>query len=198
MSIKSPDDPRVRRTRKLLQQSLNALLAEKEWNDISVQDIAVRAEVNRATFYAHFEDKYALLSYSIQEQFRDALNRRSAHWVTFSPENVRLLILVAYEFLSAFVGHCVPGKAQNMEEQSAIFISLQTQFYDRVLIWLTSTARVEKKPEVTAMAVSWAIFGTVLQWTRSERRLDANTAADEILARVLPMLAPYLSEAGVR
>jgi AcrR family transcriptional regulator len=158
----------------------------------------VRAEVNRATFYAHFEDKYALLSYSIQEQFREVLNRHSSHWATFSPENVRLLILVAYEFLSGFARHFVPGKAQNIEEQSAIFISLQMQFYDPVLTWLTNAAWVEKKPEITAMAISWAIFGTVLQWTRSERRLDANTAADEILARVLPMLAPYLSEAGVR
>jgi AcrR family transcriptional regulator len=43
----------VRRTRVLLQQSLGKLLATKEFDKISVQDIAEEATVNRATFYEH-------------------------------------------------------------------------------------------------------------------------------------------------
>jgi AcrR family transcriptional regulator len=46
-------DPRVRRTRKLLQDALRSLLFERRFSRISVQDIAERATVNRATFYAH-------------------------------------------------------------------------------------------------------------------------------------------------
>jgi AcrR family transcriptional regulator len=193
MSIKSPDDPRVRRTRKLLQQALSELLSEKELSSISVQDIAARADINRATFYTHFDDKFALLTYSVQEQFKDELNRRSAHWSDFTPENVRLLILVAYEFLSDFVGHCAPTKHTAPDEQGLVLMNLQIQIYDRVLAWVKA-AKVEAKPEVTAMAVSWAIFGTVLQWTRMERRIDPNYAADQILTRVLPMLQPYFAK----
>lgn len=55
-------DPRVKRTRQALLQAFVALLEEKQnFHSISVQDIAERATVNRATFYDHFEDKYALL-----------------------------------------------------------------------------------------------------------------------------------------
>ena len=58
-------DPRVRRTRQLLQQALDKLLQTKDFENISVQDIAEAATVNRATFYDHFADKFALLEYSV-------------------------------------------------------------------------------------------------------------------------------------
>lgn len=56
-------DLRVRRTYKLLCDALVELIREKPFEKISVTDICDRAMVHRATFYAHFEDKYALLEY---------------------------------------------------------------------------------------------------------------------------------------
>ncbi|MDP4118512.1 MAG: TetR/AcrR family transcriptional regulator [Bacillota bacterium] len=56
-------DLRVKRTHKLLSESLVSLMIEKPFEKISVVDICERAMVHRATFYAHFEDKYQLLRY---------------------------------------------------------------------------------------------------------------------------------------
>ena len=66
-------DPRVKRTRKLLQKSFGELLMEKGFQSITVADITERAEVNRATFYLHFEDKYALLNHMVWDAFHDLL-----------------------------------------------------------------------------------------------------------------------------
>lgn len=55
------EDLRVRRTRKLLRQALIELTIEKGFAAVTVQDIAERAMVNRATFYRHYLDKYDLL-----------------------------------------------------------------------------------------------------------------------------------------
>ena len=63
-------DPRVKRTRKLLQDALLELLTEKNFDAITVQDIAERSTINRATFYAHFADKYALFASYSREWFR--------------------------------------------------------------------------------------------------------------------------------
>ena len=49
-------DPRIRRTRKLLQGALGALMQSKSFDEISVQDITEAATVNRATFYDHYND----------------------------------------------------------------------------------------------------------------------------------------------
>src|ERR1700738_4216470 len=71
-------DPRLRRTRQLLQDALRNLLKQKEFDKISVQDITEAATVNRATFYAHFEDKFALLGELIRVTFLDLLAQRNA------------------------------------------------------------------------------------------------------------------------
>jgi AcrR family transcriptional regulator len=50
------EDPRVKRTRGLIVRSFNELVAEKGHTGLTVQEIAERATINRATFYAHFAD----------------------------------------------------------------------------------------------------------------------------------------------
>lgn len=55
------EDRRVKRTRKTLQDALIALILEKGYEAITVQDVIDRADVGRSTFYAHFVDKEALL-----------------------------------------------------------------------------------------------------------------------------------------
>ena len=67
-------DPRVKRTRGLILGAFESLLAEKNFESISVQDVTEKAQINRATFYAHFEDKYALLNYSITQMFRQEIH----------------------------------------------------------------------------------------------------------------------------
>ncbi|WP_368650140.1 TetR/AcrR family transcriptional regulator [Bacillus inaquosorum] len=60
-------DPRILRTRKLLIDSFYKLTSMKDFKDITIQDIADEATVNRATFYSHFEDKYELMEFVISD-----------------------------------------------------------------------------------------------------------------------------------
>jgi AcrR family transcriptional regulator len=54
-------DRRVQKTRKLLQDALIELVAEKGYETVTIQEILDRANVGRSTFYAHFQDKDQLL-----------------------------------------------------------------------------------------------------------------------------------------
>jgi AcrR family transcriptional regulator len=54
-------DRRVQRTNQLLRAALVSLIQEKGYENITVQNIIDRANVGRATFYAHFENKEDLL-----------------------------------------------------------------------------------------------------------------------------------------
>jgi len=54
-------DRRIQRTRQLLQDALLALILEKGFDAVTVQDVIDRANVGRSTFYAHFQDKEDLL-----------------------------------------------------------------------------------------------------------------------------------------
>ena len=54
-------DRRVQRTQQLLRAALLSLIEEKGFETLTVQDIIDRANVGRATFYAHFDNKEDLL-----------------------------------------------------------------------------------------------------------------------------------------
>ena len=54
-------DRRVQKTRKLLQDSLIALVSEKGYESVTIREILDKANVGRSTFYAHFQDKDQLL-----------------------------------------------------------------------------------------------------------------------------------------
>jgi AcrR family transcriptional regulator len=65
-------DRRVRRTRRALQAALVALVVDRGYERITVQDVLDRADVGRSTFYAHFRDKDALFT-SCFDDLRDGL-----------------------------------------------------------------------------------------------------------------------------
>src|SRR5829696_7836983 len=54
-------DRRVQKTRKLLQDALIELVAEKGYEAVTIQEILDKANVGRSAFYAHFQDKDQLL-----------------------------------------------------------------------------------------------------------------------------------------
>ena len=58
---KTLTDRRIRRTQKLLKESLIELMSEKDFKDITIKDITEHADLNRGTFYLHYADTYELL-----------------------------------------------------------------------------------------------------------------------------------------
>lgn len=62
-------DRRVQRTEQLLRETLIALILEKGYDAITIQDVLGRANLGRSTFYAHFRDKEDLLLSGFQVLF---------------------------------------------------------------------------------------------------------------------------------
>lgn len=187
-------DPRVKRTRKLLQEALLALLAEKNFDAITVQDIAERSTINRATFYSHFEDKYALFACFLREWFRQAVRRRLADCATLSRSNLRLLIMVSMEALAELDDHCQPTETMKPLVMSVV----QEELSELLLDWLEQTPRRATQQQVplasTAAGLSWAIFGTALDWSRMPERSPAEPTAGGIADLLTDGLASVVGE----
>src|SRR5438067_9701914 len=62
-------DPRVVRTQQMLRDALIALILEKGYDAITIQDITDKAGLRRATFYLHYKDKEELLFAILGETF---------------------------------------------------------------------------------------------------------------------------------
>ncbi|MFD2215801.1 TetR/AcrR family transcriptional regulator [Metabacillus endolithicus] len=70
-------DLRVIRTKKLIKEALLKLIQEKGFENMTIQDIADEALINRATFYLHYQDKYDLLeqvSNTYLQELMDEIN----------------------------------------------------------------------------------------------------------------------------
>ena len=188
-------DPRVKRTRDLIQRSFMEIVEEKGFNPISVQDITARAGINRATFYAHFPDKYALLDYAIGESFRQEIERRMLNVCEFKIENLRMLVVTVCEFVGKVHSHI------DKEEQYQILAEAQirNQVYELILHWLEKIETIRNcsvSRERAATAASWAIYGLAHQWAHEKRKSTASTFSDEVMPLVAANLGQTIEIAG--
>lgn len=94
------EDRRIRRTKKLLRETLAELMDEKEFKDISVKEITERADLNRGTFYLHYKDTYDLLE-KIED---DLINNFNALILDYQPtaDNVSAFMIInqVYDFIA--------------------------------------------------------------------------------------------------
>src|SRR2546421_2012434 len=99
-------DPRVKRTRQLLMQAFTELVAEKDIRAITVQEIAGRATLNRATFYAHFRDKEALLDAAFRDRTREMLAEKLTPSFPLTGEDLCSLFCIVCQILNTLVHRC--------------------------------------------------------------------------------------------
>jgi AcrR family transcriptional regulator len=178
-------DPRTKRTRQLLLDAFRQLLEEKTFEDITVQDITERATVNRATFYAHFEDKYILAEQSLREWIQRALRKNLPPGAAFTPANLQLLIQTLCEFLADLHSHCAPSNRNQFA--SAVEQQTKLQVHEILLGWLQQDRSWQSMPqtqiELQATMTSWAMYGAAMRWSQGERK----ESAEQFARNALPM-----------
>jgi len=177
-------DPRIRRTRSLLYAAFMSILSEQAFHSISVQDITERAGVNRSTFYLHFPDKYALVEYSLEEQFRQEIAKRMLNACQFSLKNLRLLVITVCEFIAHFISQCAQTDPRF---ESLVEAQVRRQMQSLLQVWLEQL-NPDRDQSMTATAASWAIYGLALEWSHQKKCPQAETFSDQ----VLPILAGIL------
>jgi len=187
-------DPRVKRTRKLLADAFVALLFEKGFHTLSVQDVAERATVNRATFYAHFVDKYDLLDHVTSEWFREALTSKVAPTAPFTLGNLQVLIVTLLETLAQFHDQCHHG---GRDLDRLIESKAQQELAAFLAEWLAPLPPSEVEQwlsrETAATVMSWAIFGAGVEWSRGAKTRTADEMAREVVALLTGGLTRALS-----
>jgi AcrR family transcriptional regulator len=180
-------DPRIRRTRKLLQGALGKLMLTKSFDEISVHDIAEEATVNRATFYDHYTDKFALLNASVAGGFHEMLHERHIRYDAGCPYAVAGIIQATCDyFLQVHSG----GACERQTHFEPLMDAAITAAIRHLLLeGLNRATRPSViPPELVAAAASSAICSGVKQWLASPERPVADVVVAQLLGLVLPML----------
>jgi AcrR family transcriptional regulator len=164
-------DPRIRRTRGLLQDALRRLLEEKEFDKITIQDITEAATLNRATFYAHYPDKFALLEELIRVSFLQLLDCRKIRFDGSCATAFHPIILAVCDYLAEL-------QKSNSAKQRQFEAFVEGTVIDQIRVILMDGSQkhpVERSipPEMIAAAASWAIYGAVKQWVNTPEHIPA-------------------------
>lgn len=176
-------DPRVVRTRQFIQDAFTELLRHKDFHQITISDITSKATINRATFYAHYQDKYELLDALWADGFTSFLLQRIRPDAPLTEETIRQLIQALCDYHQTLNNKCMknytsvaPVVEKNIKQQLESFI---TQ-----LVTHGANGQDPALLKSAATSMSWSIYGVTYQWN-----LDGRTESPEQLAaRILPIM----------
>jgi AcrR family transcriptional regulator len=170
-------DPRIRRTRQLFHQALEKLLEKKEFDEISVQDIADAATVNRATFYDHYPDKFALLESLVGCRFHDLLVEREVQFDGTCGSALKAIVLAVCDYLTRMQGpDCRRQCEPHME--SAIIAVVRRILLEGLRRHPPDNSAVA--PEIIASTASWAIYGAAKEWAQTPDRCSSEEIANTV------------------
>jgi AcrR family transcriptional regulator len=161
-------DPRVVRTRQLLRDALVSLIAEKGFDAITVQDIADRATLNRATFYLHYQDKHDLLIKSLHDAIDELMadigpTEEKAPLMVDGPQRpiVQVFQHVARHarFFQVMMG---------AEGVPSFIAGVRDYMAEITLNWLNVLQPDPEKSivplEIVANSLSWSLLGVLIWW----------------------------------
>jgi AcrR family transcriptional regulator len=174
-------DPRILRSRSMLMDALATLLNAKDFDHISVQEIADQATLNRATFYLHYPDKNALLLAMTGLRFRDLIARRAISF-TDCDGALRAIALGVCDYL-AETTRC-PTRLAGIPLEHSIIPVVEDIFREGFSHHPLSPG---VDAPLLATTVAWAIFGAARSWFQSPTRISAEAMATHIEAMLKPL-----------
>ena len=197
-------DLRIQRTRILLCDTLINLIAEKGFDAISVKDIAERAMINRATFYRHFEDKYALVTYifkeAIAQMFKEVGSaEKNIEILTdfdtvpedLSSEKMRDAIATLASFFGYFAKNEKLYRSLLGKNGSPWFSAQMSNYLSMIWLHRIQSANLLKKKragapalseEMVAACLARSVVGMITWWLESGRKETAEEMATGCLS----------------
>ncbi len=170
-------DPRVVRTRRSLEEAFHHLMATKGFESLTVKDLTEQAGVNRATFYAHFEDKFALLTYAIERGFGNELAQFSAE-IPFRTAQLQELVTIVCDFFAQFGSRVCTTSDRQFDP--LVEKVVQRQIERLLFDWLSADGRIGDASvplAVVTTSISWSVVGAGLAWSEQGDGVSAEEVA---------------------
>jgi AcrR family transcriptional regulator len=169
------EDRRVQRTRGLLREALFSLIQEKGFEPLSVQNIIDRANVGRATFYAHFDNKEDLLLAGFDE-LRASFKQRQREVLSRGRSVEERVFAFSREMFAHANGHRDLFRAMVAKQSGAVI----QQVLHKMLVDLIRDDMKAMAPrgdgdsissEALVQFIAGGLFGLLMWWLDGKMRL---------------------------
>ena len=174
-------DRRIKKSQKAIEASLIKLMSEKNFEDITMNEIAKEADVSRGTIYLNYEDKYHILQKCMDAELNKLIesctpNQNSRHVV-----GQQALLMQTLEYI---------------KRNSDVFILLLEKrgvetFRDKLLTLIKENMFVEVKleginqgmdREIFAQFWSVAVIGVIEWWVKHSMEYSSEDIAEHLFS----------------
>ncbi|MCT4545254.1 MAG: TetR/AcrR family transcriptional regulator [Vallitalea sp.] len=182
-------DRRSQRTRTLIFEAFNELLREKRYSKITVQDIILKANIGRSTFYSHFETKDELLNETCKiifaHVFSDDIIAEAYHNFT-NEKNITA-------YISHILYHLKEDdkkiKSLFIYEDSGIFISRFKEYFKDYLLKIISIESIKGISKSYLIDhITCSFVDTIIWWLNNCKEETPETIAKNYLYVIRPLI----------
>ncbi|MBQ8302300.1 MAG: TetR/AcrR family transcriptional regulator [Clostridia bacterium] len=181
--MSAKEDLRVKRTKKALAEAFVTVLNEKPFDEITVNELCLKADVRRATFYKHYSDKFDFLA-SYTRALRDEFD--TLIWESEKPEPTKEYYVEYAKQVVEFI--CEHTKAIKNIYTSNLFPSVLTviieQNYkdtcERLERSVAAGMKLNASVEVTAAMCSGGVSAVIFAWLSTGMVLTADELSEQV------------------
>lgn len=163
--MQNKTDLRIIKTKKVIYESLETLMKDHPFEEIKVSDICEKAMINRSTFYAHYTDKYELLSEfinTLKNNLTIELNKN---------ENIKNTKEYYLEMIRLFLEHLEERKdtyyAIMINNQNSITMDILYDTIYKDIIKQNDTSTPRKIPlEIVSKFYLGGVFNVCMEWLK--------------------------------
>lgn len=152
----SQSDPRVKRTRRAIEQAFWELMKAKGFDGVTISQVTAKAGINRATFYAHYADKVDVVSAVAARAFAGMIPAELLEAQEFSEDVCRGFVEVVNSYVFSFYDVC---RFDDASFVARIDSGVRQHLYRVVLAVLGTEDALDT--QLDAAMISAAIYGAV-------------------------------------
>lgn len=181
-------DRRVKYTKMVLKESFIKLLESKDISQISIKEICEDADINRATFYAHYSDQYDLL-HKIENELLDNINARLAE---LDQKNDSMDVVLLAEKIFVYIKENAKVCKLLLSERGDFSFQKQIMMlvYDTIITELTGNNKISKEDAeyVYSFTITGCV-GIVQKWLDEDMKKSTGFMAEMVVNLTLGLIS---------
>ncbi|WP_347287899.1 TetR/AcrR family transcriptional regulator [Staphylococcus xylosus] len=185
------EDRRVRKTKNAIKQAFIKLLAEKELERITIQDITTLADINRGTFYLHYEDKYLLLSDLEDEILAGLADETGTYKLVLQDSNLEDFAKI---FSEKILKNIILHIQKDIDFYLVIFkLDRKSHLEDKIseLMYANMAENISNKQNISDIPldyfhsyVSGATISFIKHWVQDKNRMEPDIVVDYLFKMI--------------
>ncbi|MFC4807803.1 TetR/AcrR family transcriptional regulator [Paenibacillus sp. GCM10023250] len=172
-------DRRILKTRQAIQNALIELMAEKDFEQITINDISQKADLNRGTLYLHYADKYDLLDQCIKDHLNQMVNHCVLSHTEEQCSDIVQSPLPLFQYLEKhylFYSSMLSNKGLICFREQLVSM-VKSGIEERLKV---EGFRGESKPEVAIQYMTSAFVGVVEWWINTNMPFTPKEMAKQL------------------